>query len=163
MKIARTVVAFVALASAAWCRAAEDESSGDGSEVADYRAHEEALARRPARSIVDTNTVVRLGYELPDSVVVGAGARQKVYARGILAQCAIGKEKRFELTEGGALAIGSDGFRFDSNYAKGRTNDVVFAGGAIASFEPSFIRSAAPIRLVSTHAPCESPHAAPTA
>ena len=147
MTIVRAVFAFVAAASAAWCRAADDESSGDGSEVADYRAHEEALARRPAKSIVDTNTVVRLGYELPDSVVVGAGARQKVYARGILAQCAIGKEKRFELAEGGALAIGSDGFRFDSNYAKGRTNDVVFAGGAIASFEPSFIRSAAPIRL----------------
>ena len=145
MKIARTVVAFVALACAAWCRAADDESSGDGSEVADYRAHEEALARRPARSIVDTNTVVRLGYELPDAVVVGAGARKKVYAKGLLAQCAIGREKRFELADGGALALGAAGFRFDSNYAKGRTNDVVFAGGAIASFEPSFIRSAAPI------------------
>ena len=55
-----------------------------------------------------------------------------MYARGILAQCAIGKVKRFELAEGGALAIGSDGFRFDSNYAKGRTNDVVFAGDAAA-------------------------------
>ena len=115
--------------------------------MADYRAHEEALARRPAKSLIDTNTVVRLGYELPDSVVVGAGARKKVYAKGLLAQCAIGKEKRFELRDGGALALGSAGFRFDSNYAKGRTNEVVFSGGAIAAFEPSYIRSAAPIRL----------------
>ena len=147
MSVRRAALAFLALAASAPCRAADGESSGDGSEVADYRAHEEALARRPAKSIVDTNTVVRLGYELPDAVVVGAGARKKVYAKGLLAQCAIGREKRFELRDGGALALGSAGFRFDSNYAKGRTNDVVFAGGAIAAFEPSYIRSAAPIRL----------------
>lgn len=48
MKIARTVVAFVAVASAAWCHAADDESSGDGSEVADYRAHDR-LGRLPLR------------------------------------------------------------------------------------------------------------------
>ena len=148
MALSRAVFAFLSLAGALLCRAAEEESSGDGSEVADYRAHEEALARRPAKSVIDTNTVVRLGYELPDSVVVGAGAREKVYAKGLLAQCAIGSEKRFELRDGGALALGSAGFRFDSNYAKGRTNDVVFAGGAIAAFEPSYIRSAAPVRLV---------------
>ena len=148
MALSRAVFAFLSLAGALLCRAAEEESSGDGSEVADYRAHEEALARRPAKSVIDTNTVVRLGYELPDSVVVGAGAREKVYAKGLLAQCAIGNEKRFELRDGGALALGSAGFRFDSNYAKGRTNDVVFAGGAIAAFEPSYIRSAAPVRLV---------------
>ena len=147
MALSRAVFAFLSLAGALLCRAAEEESSGDGSEVADYRAHEEALARRPAKSVIDTNTVVRLGYELPDSVVVGAGAREKVYAKGLLAQCAIGSEKRFELRDGGALALGSAGFRFDSNYAKGRTNDVVFAGGAIAAFEPSYIRSAAPVRL----------------
>ena len=146
MTIRRAAFAAIALVAAV-CRAADDESSGDGSEVADYRAHEEALARRPAKSLIDTNTVVRLGYELPDSVVVGAGARKKVYAKGLLAQCAIGKEKRFELRDGGALALGSAGFRFDSNYAKGRTNEVVFSGGAIAAFEPSYIRSAAPIRL----------------
>ena len=146
MTIRRAAFAALALVAAV-CRAADDESSGDGSEVADYRAHEEALARRPAKSLIDTNTVVRLGYELPDSVVVGAGARKKVYAKGLLAQCAIGKEKRFELRDGGALALGSAGFRFDSNYAKGRTNEVVFSGGAIAAFEPSYIRSAAPIRL----------------
>ena len=147
MALRRAVFASLSLAAAVLCRAAEEESSGDGSEVADYRAHEEALARRPAKSIIDTNTVVRLGYELPDSVVVGAGARKKVYAKGLLAQCAIGNEKRFELRDGGALALGSAGFRFDSNYAKGRTNAVVFAGGAIAAFEPSYIRSAAPVRL----------------
>ena len=148
MALSRAVFAFLSLAGALLCRAVEEESSGDGSEVADYRAHEEALAHRPAKSVIDTNTVVRLGYELPDSVVVGAGARKKVYAKGLLAQCAIGNEKRFELRDGGALALGSAGFRFDSNYAKGRTNDVVFAGGAIAAFEPSYIRSAAPVRLV---------------
>jgi len=138
MALSRAVFAFLSLAGALLCRAVEEESSGDGSEVADYRAHEEALARRPAKSVIDTNTVVRLGYELPDSVVVGAGAREKVYAKGLLAQCAIGNEKRFELRDGGALALGSAGFRFDSNYAKGRTNDVVFAGGAIAAFESSY-------------------------
>lgn len=122
-------------------------ASDGGSEVADYQAQEAELAKRPAKSVIDTNTVVRLGYELPDSVVVGKGGRPRIYAKGLLAQCAIGNPKRFELRYGGALALGSAGFRFDSNYARGRTNEVVFAGGSIASFEPSSIRSAAPIRL----------------
>ena len=132
------------------CWGAVDEVSGDGSEVADYAVQQAELARRPAKSVIDTNTVVRLGYELPDSVVVGKGFQKRVYAKGLLAQGAIGNPKRFELRDGGALALGSAGFRFDSNYARGRTNEVVFAGGAIASFEPSFIRSAAPIALTGT-------------
>ena len=126
------------------------ERSGEGDEVADYRAHEQELARRPAKSVVDTNTVVRLGYELPSRVVVGKGGQKRVYAKGLLAQCAIGEPKRFELRDGGALALGSAGFRFDSNYARGGTNDVIFAGGAIACFEPSSLRSAAPIALAGT-------------
>ena len=126
------------------------ERSDEGTEVADYRAREAGLARRKAKSVVDTNTVVRLGYELPDSVVVGKGGQKRVYAKGLLAQCAIGEPKRFELRDGGALALGSAGFRFDSNYARGGTNDVVFAGGAIACFEPSYLRSAAPIALTGT-------------
>ena len=129
---------------------AEASSSGDGSEVADYQAFEQSLAKRQPRTVIDTNTVVRLGYELPNRVVLGRGGQKKVYAKGLLAQCAIGEEKRFELCDGGALALGSAGFKFDSNYAKGRTNEVVFAGGAIASFEPSFIKSAAPIQLTGT-------------
>ena len=126
------------------------ERSGEGDEVADYRAHEQELARRPAKSVIDTNTVVRLGYELPSRVVVGKGGQKRVYAKGLLAQCAIGEPKRFELRDGGALALGSAGFRFDSNYARGGTNDVVFSGGAIACFEPSYLRSAAPIALTGT-------------
>ena len=126
------------------------ERSGEGDEVADYRAQEQELARRPAKSVVDTNTVVRLGYELPSRVVVGKGGQKRVYAKGLLAQCAIGEPKRFELRDGGALALGSAGFRFDSNYARGGTNDVIFAGGAIACFEPSSLRSAAPIALAGT-------------
>ena len=101
------------------------ERSGEGDEVADYRAHEQELARRPAKSVIDTNTVVRLGYELPSRVVVGKGGQKRVYAKGLLAQCAIGESKRFELRDGGALALGSAGFRFDSNYARGGTNDVI--------------------------------------
>ena len=36
---------------------------------------------------------------------------------------------------------------FDSNYARARTNEVVFAGGTLLAFEPTFIKSAAPIKL----------------
>ena len=140
-------ILLVALPFVSW---GGTERSGEGDEVADYRAHEEELARRPAKSVIDTNTVVRLGYELPSRVVVGKSGQRRVYAKGLLAQCAIGEPKRFELRDGGALALGSAGFRFDSNYARGGTNDVVFAGGAIACFEPSSLRSAAPIALAGT-------------
>ena len=116
-------------------------------EVADYRAQEAELVRRSAKSVIDANTVVRLGYELPDEVVVGAGGRPQVLGKGVLAQCALGKPKRFELRTGGTLNLGRAGFRFDSNYARGGTNEVVFAGGTISSFEPSFLRSAAPIKV----------------
>ena len=103
--------------------------------------------RAKVSAIIDTNAVLRLGYELPDTVVVGGDGERKLYAKGILAQCGIGAAKRFELHEGGAFAIGSGGFLFDSNYARGFTNEVVFTGGAFACYEPSFIKSAAPIRL----------------
>ena len=142
-------ILFAALfvAFAAFAADEEEKATGDGSEVADYQAFEAALAKAPKKTVIDTNTVVRLGFELPDNVCVGKGYNPKIYAKGLLAQCAIGEPKHFELRDGGALALGSAGFLFDSNYAKGRTNEVVFAGGAIASFEPSSIKSAAPIRL----------------
>ncbi|MCR5413701.1 MAG: hypothetical protein K6F50_03105 [Kiritimatiellae bacterium] len=97
--------------------------------------------------IVDKDRVLRLGYELPDEVTVGGDADAKLYAKGILAQCGIGEAKRFELKDGGALAIGSGGLVFDSNYAHNRTCEIVFSGGAIANFESSFMKSAAPVKL----------------
>ena len=132
-----------------------EKSEGDGSEVADNAAFEKELAKSPVKTVIDTNTVVRLGFELPNAVVIGKKGdpgvtSDKVYAKGLLAQCAIGEPKSFELRTGGALALGSEGFLFDSNYAKGQTNEVVFSGGAIGSFEPSFLRSAAPIKLTGT-------------
>ena len=154
-------IAFVALAAALAAGTARAQGfgkllpegyeppSGDGTEVADYNAYVEELAKAPVKSVIDTNTVVRLGYELPARTIIGGkGGERKIYAKGLLAQCAIGEPKRFEMYDGGALALGAAGFHFDSNYAKGVTNEVIFAGGAIAAFEPSYIRSAAPIELL---------------
>ena len=67
-------------------RAEEEKSSGDGSEVADCQAFEKSLAKRPPRKVINTNTVVRLGYELPNQVVLGKGGQQKVFAKGLLAR-----------------------------------------------------------------------------
>ncbi len=141
-----------------------------GAELAEYRVYDTPLSEqqilqiangnrpwphiasevRESIGFVDTNAVLRLGYELPDDVVVGEGGERKLYAKGVLAQCGIGAAKRFELRDGGALAIGSGGFVFDSNYAHGRTNEVVFSGGAVAAYEASFMKSAAPVRLEGT-------------
>ncbi len=140
----------------------------EGAEIAEFRIYDTALSeqqlvqisngnppwpkvkggkREKRTGIVDTGKVLRLGYELPDEVTVGEGGDAKLYAKGILAQCGIGEAKSFELKEGGALAIGSGGLVFDSNYAHGRTCEISFLGGALANYEPSFIKSAAPIKL----------------
>ncbi|MGN0855534.1 MAG: rhamnogalacturonan lyase [Kiritimatiellia bacterium] len=139
-----------ALGACLVCRSlsAGDGEPGDGgSEVSGHQQFERSFAKRPSCTVIDTNTVMRLGYELPDRVVLGADGRKKIYAKGILAQCALGAPKHFELKPGGAMLLGSAGFLFDSNYACARTNAVVFAGGGIANFEPSFIKSAAPVEL----------------
>ena len=143
----------------------------DGAKIDDFRVYDVALgeaqhlqiaggnapwpeglpvARERVSAYIDTNAVLRLGYELPDRIVVGADGEKRLYARGLLAQCGIGGEKRFELRDGGAFALGSEGFVFDSNYAMGRTNEIVFAGGALGIYEKTFIKSAAPIRLEGT-------------
>lgn len=129
---------------------AAPEKSGDGSEVADYKAHEAELAKRPAQAVIAVDKIARLGYELPDKTIVGRGGRPELRVKGVSAQCAIGNPKRFELCADGLLDLGSAGLRFDSNYARGETNDVVFAGGEISSFESSSLRSAAPIVLTGT-------------
>ena len=98
-------------------------------------------------AFVDTNSVLRLGRELPPMLTIGKGGEKRLYAKGILAQCAVGTEKRLELNTGGRLAVGSDGLDFDSNYARGNTNEIVFAGGTLAAYENSFIESSAPILL----------------
>ena len=158
----KTAITILALASAALAAGPlgfgatkADSKDAEGSEVADNAEFERALAKSPVKTVVDKTTVVRLGFELPDNVVIGkrgaAGTTSdRVVAKGLLAQCAIGEPKSFVLRNGGALALGSAGFRFDSNYAKGLTNTVEFAGGTIASFEASYIRTAAPIRLSGT-------------
>ena len=154
-------------------RPAKDSAKGfavwreRGAEIAEYRVYDTPLSEqqllqvangnrpwphmaskaRESIAFVDTNAVLRLGYELPAETVLGEGGEKKLYAKGVLAQCSIGEPKRFELRDGGALAIGSGGFLFDSNYAHGRTNEVVLSGGALAAYEHSFLKSAAPVRL----------------
>lgn len=147
---------------------AENDGAGDGAAFDDFRIYDMALgeaqllqiasgnqpwpdnlpkARERVSAYIDTNAVLRLGYELPNRIVVGADGEKRLYVKGLLAQCGIGGEKRFELRDGGAFALGSEGFVFDSNYAMGRTNEIVFAGGAIGVYDKTFIKSAAPIRL----------------
>lgn len=141
---------------------------GDGMDIDDFRIYDTALTEvsqlqlasanqpwpeglpKPKEHIsafIDTNSVLRLGYEIPEQVVIGSGGEKRLYAKGVLAQCGIGGEKRFELNPGGQFALGSGGLLFDSNYARARTNDIVFAGGTLLTFEPTFIKSAAPIKL----------------
>lgn len=141
---------------------------GEGAEIDDLRVYDTALSesqllqiaggnqpwpeglpmpKERISSFIDTNSVLRLGYEIPEQILIGEGGEKRLYAKGVLAQCGIGGVKRFELGKGGLFAIGSGGFVFDSNYAKARTNDVVFAGGSLAAFEPSFLKSAAPVKL----------------
>ncbi|MBR0196823.1 MAG: VCBS repeat-containing protein [Kiritimatiellae bacterium] len=109
----------------------------------------EGLPRPKERisAYIDTNAVLRLGYEIPEQVVIGNSGEKRLYAKGVLAQCTIGGEKRFELDVGGQFALGSGGLVFDSNYAKGRNNEIVFKGGTLLNFEPTFIKSASPIKL----------------
>ncbi|MBR1870422.1 MAG: hypothetical protein IJ802_01170, partial [Kiritimatiellae bacterium] len=152
-----------------WAGKAGGLETGDGVEIDDFRVYDTALSEvqllqiasgnqpwpeglpRPKERVsayVDTNAVLRLGYEIPERVTVGGeDGEKRLYAKGVLAQCGIGGEKRFELKSGGAFALGSKGFVFDSNYAHSRTNEIVFAGGAFAAYEPTFIKSAAPIKL----------------
>ena len=141
---------------------------GEGVEIAEWRFYETALAeaqllqiaggnepwpeglptpKEKISAFVDTNSVLRLGYEIPADIKIGTDGERRLYAKGVLAQCGIGPLKRFELAKGGLFAIGAEGFVFDSNYAKARTNEVVFSGGALAAFEPSYMKSAAPIKL----------------
>lgn len=141
---------------------------GDGIDIDDFRIYDTALTEvsqlqlssanqpwpeglpKPKEQIsafIDTNSVLRLGYEIPEQIVIGAGGEKRLYAKGVLAQCGIGGEKRFELNTGGQFALGSGGLMFDSNYARARTNDVIFAGGTLLAFEPTFVKSAAPIKL----------------
>lgn len=153
--IVAAAMSCVLIAAHAAPKPGTDRAEGDGSEVADNAAFEKELAKGPVKAVVDKSTVVRLGFELPNSVVIGKRGEpgvtsDRVVAKGVLAQCAIGEPKRFELAASGVLALGSEGFLFDSNYARGRTNEVVFSGGTIGSFEPSFIRTAAPIKLTGT-------------
>lgn len=105
------------------------------------------MPKERVSAYIDTNAVLRLGYEIPERVVIGQGGEKRLYARGVLAQCGIGGEKRFELNAGGQFALGGGGLVFDSNYARGRTNELVFAGGTLLAFEPTYVKSAAPIQL----------------
>ena len=113
---------------------------------------EEAPAENPDApkkipDTVDTNALLRLGFELPEKFVLGADSGKKLYAKGLLAQCAYGGEKRIELAKGGQLAIGALGLEFDSNYVRNATNRLVFSGGALAAFDKATVKSAAPIVL----------------
>lgn len=108
------------------------------------------MPKQKISAFVDTNSVLRLGYEIPEEILIGRDGERRLYAKGVLAQCGIGGEKRFELAAGGQFALGAGGFVFDSNYARARTNEVVFSGGALLSFEPTFVKSGAPIRLSGT-------------
>lgn len=151
-----------------WSGAPKGMANGEGAEIDDFRVYDTALTevqllqissrnqpwpgnlpmpKQAISAFVDTNAVLRLGYEIPEQILIGRDGERKLYAKGVLAQCGIGAEKRFELAPGGAFALGSKGFVFDSNYALGRTNEVVFSGGALAAYEPAFIKSAAPIKL----------------
>ncbi len=151
-----------------WVGKAAGLENGEGVEIDDFRVYDTALSevqilqvasanapwpeglpmpRERVSAYIDTNSVLRLGYEIPENVVIGEGGEKRLYAKGVLAQCGIGGEKRFELRPGGLFALGGEGLVFDSNYARARTNELVFAGGAIAAFEPTMIKSAAPIRL----------------
>ena len=141
---------------------------GEGVEIDELRVYDIALAesqllqiaggnqpwpeglpvpRERISSFVDTNSVLRLGYEIPEQILIGAEGEKRLYAKGVLAQCGIGGVKRFELAKGGLFALGSGGFVFDSNYAKARTNEVFLTGGSLATFEPSYVKSAAPIHV----------------
>lgn len=98
---------------------------------------------------VDTNSVLRLGFELPEKLEVGEDGEKKLVVKGLLAQCGIGSEKSLTLGKGGVLAFGSEGLWFDSNYAKGRENSISISGGALVAYDkaPSFIKSMAPIHV----------------
>ena len=143
----------------------------EGAEIDDFRVYDTALgeaqllqiaggnapwpeglpaSRERVSAYIDTNAVLRLGYELPDRIVVGADGERRLYVKGLLAQCGIGGEKSFELRDGGAFALGSKGLVFDSNYAMGRTSGILLAGGAMGVYEKTFVKSAAPIRLEGT-------------
>ncbi len=137
------------------------------SEIAEFRYYDTALGEsamlqiasrnepwpgdlppiKTALGTIDTNAVLRLGFELPENLEIGEDGEKKLVARGVLAQCGIGGEKSLSLGKGGILGIGSGGLLFDSNYAKGRTNTVEFTGGTLISYEPSFVKSMAPIRV----------------
>ena len=108
------------------------------------------MPKEKISAFIDTNSVLRLGYEIPERIVIGTDGEKRLYAKGVLAQGGIGGEKRFELGAGGQFALGAGGFVFDSNYARARTNEVVFSGGALLSFEPTFVKSGAPIQLRGT-------------
>lgn len=159
---------FMRLGALHWTTTGGGLVTGEGTEIDDLRIYDTALSEvqllqiasanqpwpeglpRPKEHIsafIDTNSVLRLGYEIPEQVTIGEGGEKRLYAKGVLAQCGTGGEKRFELKPGGLFALGEEGLIFDSNYARGRTNELVFAGGAIAAFEPTSIKSAAPIKL----------------
>ena len=151
-----------------WVGRAAGLELGDGVEIDDLRVYDTALSevqllqissgnrpwpeglpmpRERVSSFIDTNAVLRLGYEIPENILIGDAGEKRLYAKGVLAQCGIGGEKRFELGAGGQFALGGGGFIFDSNYAKGRDNEVVFSGGALVSLDNTMIKSAAPLKL----------------
>lgn len=105
------------------------------------------MPKESISAFIDTNAVLRLGYEIPENITIGQGGEKRLYAKGVLAQCGIGGEKSFKINPGGQFALGSGALVFDSNYAKATTNLIEFAGGTLLAFEPTYIKSAAPIKL----------------
>ena len=123
----------------------------EGEEPVEIEQAPEVNANAPKKipDTVDTNALLRLGFELPEKFVLGGDSGKRLYAKGILAQCAYGGAKSVELAKGGQLAIGALGLEFDSNYVRSSTNSLVFSGGALAAFDRATIKSSAPILLES--------------
>lgn len=99
---------------------------------------------------VETNAALRLGFDLPDNLVIGEENEKKLVAKGILARLEAGSAKSIRLEQGGTLALGSEGLVLEMDEGlRIKGEPVSFEGGTLMTYgkQTASIRSPLPIQL----------------
>lgn len=99
---------------------------------------------KAVQGIADTNAVLRLGFDLPETMTVGGDGEKRLAAKGVLVASG---NASLRLEKGGSLALGPEGVVVER--AEGEEPPVCLAGGTVLTYAkaPSQIKSASPVRL----------------
>ena len=96
-----------------------------------------------AAGIADTNAVLRLGFDLPETMTIGGDGEKRLAVKGLLVDSATSS---LTLEKGGVLALGPEGIVAEPPAAEAA---ITLAGGTILTYAkaPSQIKSASPVKL----------------